>query len=147
MSLPSVVITVTEEPAQILVQDGYEVLPAPQPDAHAHRFTMPAGATLSGHRAVVSDNGQAVYADNLTPAHDGRLTGITLGAALAGDSVTVQALGLLTESSWNWTPGPLWLGESGLITQTRPVAGMQWRLGTALSATTILWKPESPIHQ
>jgi hypothetical protein len=69
------------------------------------------------------------------------------GAALEGDSVTIQALGLITEPSWQWIPGPLWLGSNGVITQTIPVTGMQWRLGTALTATTVLWEPDMPIIQ
>jgi hypothetical protein len=147
MSLPEIVITVEEEGALIIVQDGCETVPAPTPDAYAHRFLMTAGVTLSGHRAVISDNGIATYASQNNPAHDGKLAGITMGAALEGDTVTVHALGLLTEPTWSFTPGAIWLGENGVITQTKPVTGLLWRLGTALTPTTILWKPDLPIHQ
>ena len=147
MSLSEVIITVTEAPLSVIVKDGVTVLPAPQPDVYAHRFTLPAGEILSGHRAVISDNGLAFYADNQTLAHAGQLAGLTMGAALEGDSVTIQALGLITEQSWQWIPGPLWLGSNGVITQTIPATGMQWRLGTALTATTVLWEPDMPIIQ
>ena len=147
MSLPEIVVTVNELSGIVVVEDGVIVLPAPQPDAYAHRMTMTAGENLSGHRAVVTVDGQAFYADNQTIAHAGQLAGLTLGAALAGDSVTVQALGLITEPGWNWTPGAIWLGASGVLTQSLPATGMQWRLGTALTATTVLWEPLMPIVQ
>jgi len=56
-----------------------------------------------------------------------------------GQSATVLAYGLLTESSWAWTPNvPLFLGADGLLTQTPPVApGALFlaQVGTATGAT------------
>lgn len=100
---------------------------------------------VSGHRAVISDNGLARYADKDTPAHALLIAGITLQSATMGSAVQVQTQGIVVEPSWNWTPGSIWLGNNGLLTQTRPTAGLLWELGTAYNATTILWEPDMPI--
>jgi hypothetical protein len=137
----SVVVIAEGVSEYVYVRDS-PAAPAPTPDAHAHRFTMVAGETLSGHRAVVSENGLAVYAEPLETNYF-KSIGLTLGAAIEGSIVTVQAMGLITEPSWNWDTGAaIWLSQNGVLTQSVPTTGLQWRLGTAVSATTILWAPE-----
>jgi len=137
-----ILIEVVEEQVRVIAQDGYEVLPAPTPDAYAHRFLVTAGETLSGHRAVVMYDGTAFYAQPELTSYFQTIA-ITLGAVMVGSTGTVQALGLLTEPSWNWdTTKAIWLAPNGVLTQTLPTSGLQWKLATALTQTTILWSPE-----
>jgi hypothetical protein len=85
------------------------------------RLTGVAAVALSGHRAVTRrPDGLLEYTDNTTAAHLNAPIWITLGAAAAGSVVEVLAYGTLTEPSWAWLPGPLYLGSGGLITQTPP---------------------------
>ena len=106
-----------------------------------------AGQALGGHRAIVLDaTGAAFYADCAVPGHFGRLAGVTQGAAITGDSVTVIGSGVMTEPSWAWTAdAPVFLGSAGLLTQTVPVTGFLQIIGIALSATTLFINPREPL--
>lgn len=104
-----------------------------------------AGEALGGHRAVhVAADGSARYASASLPATAAAVIGITAGAAALGASVSVQTGGRIVEPSWNWTPGPVYLGESGLLSQTPPASGTVKEIGVALAATELLIdiKPE-----
>lgn len=109
--------------------------------------TVTAGEPLGGHRCVLVDAaGLAYYADNTDISHFGRVEGITHGACPAGSSVPVTRTGLLMEPSWAWVTGlPVFLGRSGLLTQTQQSVGFQQVLGVALSAVTIFVNPREPI--
>ncbi|WP_280365903.1 hypothetical protein [Nocardia wallacei] len=101
-------------------------------------MTGTAGVALSGHRAVVRQpDGAFVYADNTDPAHLALPIGITNSAAAVGDSVEVVMLGELAEPSWSWTPGPIFLGTSGALTQAVPGTGFLAQLASATAATAI----------
>lgn len=104
------------------------------------QLTVTAAAALSGHRAVTPlPDGTVDYASNTDPAHTHAPIWITLGAIGAGEQGPVLAYGSLTEPSWSWVPGPLYLGAGGLITQTPPTAPAAVFLasiGAAISTTT-----------
>ena len=110
-------------------------------------MTAIAGEALGGHRAVVLDAaGAAFYADRATPAHFGRVAGITTGAAIIGASVSLARTGVLTEPSWAWTANaPVFLGLTGLLTQIVPATGFLQVVGVALSATTLFVNPREPL--
>lgn len=110
-------------------------------------MTAIAGEALGGHRAVVLDAaGAAFYADRTTPGHFGRLAGITTGAAILGSPVALARTSTVTEPSWAWTPNAaVFLGLTGLLTQTAPVTGFLQVVGMALSATTLFVNPREPI--
>lgn len=109
-----------------------------------------AAINLSGHRGIVlNSSGQALYADNNTPAHASKFVGITQGAVVAGSNATIQRFGEITEPSWSWTPDqPVYLGANGLITQTMPTAAsakFSLIIGVAQTATKIYLNPMPPI--
>jgi hypothetical protein len=97
---------------------------------------------LSGHRAVCIRNGYAEYADNTTPLVD--VAGITTGSGSI--EVPIHTFGLLTEPSWDWTEGDIYLGTEGNLTQVVPSSGYLVRLGHAVSPTTILVSIDSPVQ-
>lgn len=100
-----------------------------------------AAAALSGHRAVTPQvDGRLVYASNDNAAHLAAPLWITVGAASSGSSVDVLLYGLMIEPSWSWTPGPVYLGANGQLTQTPPAApGAVFlaQVGTATSPTSL----------
>lgn len=103
--------------------------------------TLTAGEILGGHRCVtLGSDGLAYYADNQsTPVPNGALW-ITLHAALAGADVLVATYGPVTEPSWSWVPNrPVFLGITGLLTQTAPVPPAVFRaeVGMAQAADTL----------
>ena len=115
-------------------------------DVAAQRFAK-AGEALGGHRCVLLNAmGEAFYADCSIPAHFGRLAGITNGATAAGDSTTIIRSGVMSEPAWSWIEGaPVFLGQSGLLTQAAPNVGFQQVIGIALSPGTIFISPREPV--
>lgn len=98
-------------------------LPGPAGGGTANAITVNgiAAVPLGGHRAVVRQPGGLLeYADAATLAHAGLPIYLTTGAVNALDPVAVTAEGEVVEGSWSWTPGPVWLGLNGLLTQTPP---------------------------
>jgi uncharacterized protein YgbK (DUF1537 family) len=100
--------------------------------------SLTAGVSLSALRAVTSNaNGEAVYASNDTLAN-AQVIGITSNAASAGAGVTIKTSGILTDASWSWTKGTVYLGTNGQLTQTAPTGGaIVVHVGRALTATTL----------
>jgi hypothetical protein len=97
-----------------------------------------AGVNLSALRAVTTDaNGNAVLASNATLS-DAVVVGITETAATAGNAVSVRTAGIVADSFWSWTKGPVYLGTNGQLTQTAPTGGaIVVHVGRALTATTL----------
>lgn len=110
--------------------------------------TYVAGATVNGHRVVVTNaSGQAIHADNTDPTHANAATKITLGAALFGENVQVQLIGRITEPSWNWTlNGTIYVGAEGVLTQVVPASPAVFSkpVAVAETATRILIVQEPP---
>lgn len=102
-------------------------------------ITKTATVALGGHRAVVPDAvGGVIYADSSTLTHRDKVLGITTGAVSAGASATIRTYGELTEPSWAWTlDEPVFLGLTGLLTQTPPSSGFVQRVGFPTAATKL----------
>jgi len=100
--------------------------------------SLTAGVSLSALRAVTSNtSGEAVYASNDTLAN-AQVIGITSNAASAGAGVTIKTSGIMTDASWSWTKGTVYLGSNGTLTQTAPSGGaILVHVGRALTATTL----------
>lgn len=101
-----------------------------------------AAAALSGHRAVTPQaDGTLAYASNDNPAHVQAPLWVTSGAASAGSQADALMLGLMTEPSWAWTPGAVYLGAAGVLTQSPPTAtggaAFLVQVGTATSPTSL----------
>jgi hypothetical protein len=87
------------------------------------------------------------YASSDNPDHGDDTQGMTLGAATSGATVNVQRVGSVTHSGWAWTPGePVFLGTSGLPTQTPPSDGFVQVIGHAEAADTLFLSIEPPIY-
>lgn len=102
-------------------------------------LSLNAGEALSALQAVTSDgNGDAVYASNDTLAN-AQVIGITETAASSGAAVAIRTSGLMTDPSWSWTKGPVYLGTNGALTQTAPSGGaIVVQVGKAMTATKLL---------
>lgn len=100
-----------------------------------------AGETLSGHRAVQLIGNLAWYCDVDTIQHTGRAVGISTGAATAGQLVTIQCMGSITEPSWTFTEGPVYVGSQGQLTQSMTGLFVQ-QVGIATSSTTLNINPQ-----
>lgn len=78
---------------------------------------------LSGHRAVYRrPDGLIDYASSDDPTIENNSVWVTTGAASAGASVTAVIFGEISEPSWNWSQGLVFLGIDGVLTQIPPAA-------------------------
>lgn len=100
-----------------------------------------AGENLSGHRAIRLHNGLAYYCDSTTLAHAGTAIGVSTGAALAGDPVNVQTIGIVAEPSWTWSDGPVYVGPNGSLSQTISGVFVQ-QIGVAGNSTELNIAPQ-----
>jgi hypothetical protein len=113
-------------------------------DAADQPIIMTAAETLGGHRAACASAAGAVYADPDDPDRADAI-GITTGAADLGATVTLQTGGDMVEPSWSWSPGPIYVGPAGTLTQTPPASGTLMQIGVAIAATRVLVDVRSPI--
>ncbi len=104
-----------------------------------------AGTVLGGHRIVFAEGTQVQYVDSADISQVERVVGITLHAAEEGAPVLVQRHSEITELTWQWEPGPVYLGSNGLLTQVVPSTGVFLQVGIALSATVLDLRISSPI--
>ena len=101
-------------------------------------LSVVAGEDIGGHRAVyVGANNQAFVCSS-SDLSTRNCIGITLSAVTTGNPVRVAYVGTVTEQSWSWTSGdPLYVGPTGLLTQTPPSAGYSLLFGFALTPQKI----------
>ena len=103
---------------------------------------------LGGHRLIATDGNDGVrYADCTQPEDAHALSGMTLTAAIAGDTVSVQRYGVIEEPSWAWTPGlPVYLGHAGVPTQSLPGdAVISQVVGIPTTPTSLFVAPREPV--
>jgi hypothetical protein len=105
-----------------------------------------AGETLSALRAVYELDDQVFTLDYRDTDHINLLLGVTLSAGDIGQLLNVQRSGAIDDASWSWTPGPVWLGANGALTQVSPVDGYDVLIGSANSATRITLNLQDPIE-
>jgi hypothetical protein len=133
---------------QVAVANGFEGTEAEwlyslAASATADSAILIAAEALGGHRVVSVFDGLASYAVRATD-YDSRL-GLTTQAAAQDDQVVILFSGPIIEPSWSFTPGPVFVGDSGLLTQTIPATGPIIRIGLATSATTMVVNQHPPI--
>ena len=100
--------------------------------------SLVAGVNLSALRAVTTNgSGQAVYASNDTLAN-AQVVGITNNSTVSGENAVIKTSGVMTDASWSWTKGTVYLGTNGALTQTAPTGGaVIVHVGRALTATKL----------
>lgn len=98
-----------------------------------------AGTSISALRCITTDaNGEAKYATPDTLAN-ALVIGISKTSGNAGDTIVVKTSEQMTDASWSWTKGAIYLGANGTLTQTAPSAGsVVVHVAKAITATTII---------
>lgn len=100
-----------------------------------------AGQALSGQRAVRHDaTGLVVHGDPRS-AVGAQIIGVSVGAALMGAPVSVLSSGEMTEPSWTWSAGPIFLGANGMLTQSAPATGILVVVGYAAGPIKMVVAP------
>lgn len=100
---------------------------------------------VNGHRALMFDRmGFVIHADPTVSSFN--FAGISLQAAMSGDSVSVCFGGLVIEPSWSWIPDEVvFIGNDGLLTQAPPTTGILQQIGVSINGTSILVQPYAPV--
>lgn len=124
--------------------DWVQGLPGPAGDGTT--FTLVADQSIGGHRVVRSTATGCDYADSSILSHLGKVVGITNAATSAGQSVKIWPTGKITEPTFNFSIGPVYLSTNGTLTQTIPASGFIQQIGVATSATTLVIQILSPIE-
>lgn len=94
-------------------------------------ITATASSVLGGHRVVQVFNGSASYADKDSD-YIGQL-GFTMSAYDTGSEMQLFTSGVVTEPTWNFVKGPVFLSNNGMMTQTKPTTGTVILVGRAIS--------------
>lgn len=101
--------------------------------------SLTASTSISALRCITTDgSGLAKYATPDTLAN-AVVIGISTTSGSAGDTITVKTTGELSDASWSWTKGAIYLGANGTLTQTAPSGGsIVVHVAKAITATKIL---------
>lgn len=143
-------------PALDAAQQALLQLQAAQADiasavATLSRFSRPSAGPLGGGKVLRYTAAGAVdLASADTPAHRALLAGVSLNAVSnAGEPVTYQRAGLITDSGWAWAEQqPVFAGLNGQLTQAyNPAWAWVCIVGVAATATTIHLTFDPPILQ
>jgi len=136
------------EPDIRIVEAGMQGPPGPPGSGGAQTIEIVAAHTISGHRVVVATPAGAVYAHPDDPTHADAVLGITIGAAVAGDTATVLCAGEIIEPSWAWTPGQaLFCTANGHLSTTPPSSGWSQIVAVAVASTRILLTGRQAVYR
>ncbi len=122
--------------------------PGPPGPAGGASIIATAATPIGGDRFVFLDAaGAPQYADARTPAHAHSVVGMTLGAADAGQPVSIIRSGEVQEPAWAWEAGaPVFLGANGVPTQAPlPDAAFCLVVGFATAPTRLFVSINPPI--
>ncbi len=93
---------------------------------------------------VLAADGTLRPASSSDPNQFGLVAGFTLLPVLRGGQTSLTRRDAITSTAWSLTPGPVFVGQNGGVTQVEPTVGFVQVAGLAVSATTIVadfWPP------
>ena len=110
---------------------------APEIRQGVSRVPMVADGIIHGRRAVSAALGLVYHPALATPADGVNVYGIAANAAVDGDTVEVHTQGPMTDASWTWVAGPVYVDDEGVLSQTAPTTGWIVTVGMAIAPDTI----------
>ena len=115
-------VVVAEKPRHVIVTRGIPGPPGPIGPSGGSALSVTAGQDIGGHRLVLLNaQGDAIYADARQLSHAEVVVGLTVFAAVQGQSIDIVRVGIVEEPSWSWVADqPVYLGLDGVPTQTLP---------------------------
>lgn len=144
-------VKVSDAQRSQLVVGGFRGVPGPPGlpgSAGAAVSTLPIGAVVQSLRLVRSQNGTIYPVDTAQPDDGAAVIGLALQSVTTiGNTVDVQRAGQVTNSSWAWSPGVVWCGPDGTLTQNPSATGWLMQAGRVITATTIDIELEQPIYR
>lgn len=101
-----------------------------------------AAENISGHKLVSVLDGKAYTASHATADN---VVGIATSSTVMGSGAIILRYGLITENTWSFTEGPVFMNNEGGLTQS-PSGTVLFQVGTALSSNTLELRLSSPIE-
>ncbi len=107
-------------------------------------------AILAGNMVVSESSGNIIHGDSSIISHAYRVLGLSKVGIPITSSDSILYVGRYTDATWTWTAGdPIYLGQSGVITQTPPTLGggdvFSIIIGHAVTTTSIMLRIQEPI--
>jgi hypothetical protein len=103
-----------------------------------------AAEPIGGHRAVYAAPDGLRYASNDSDLSIDVL-GVSRFASAFGEECGFQPSGEMTDPSFSFLPGPIYLGTQGELTQDMPTSGWVVEIGIGITPTKILIRVQPPI--
>lgn len=93
---------------------------------------------VSSPRVMYTGATGPAVADKDVLTQQDKILGVTItSAAAAGEEVSVVTEGKIDDPSFSFTPGAIWLGNAGVLTQVKPTSGLLVQIAVAITATKI----------
>ena len=108
-------------------------------------YAATAGENMGAYKLVRIALGTVYLADKDNVAYVQDTLGLTTTVSTTGNPVTIQTSGEVTDVGWAWAAGSVFMGDSGELTQTPSTVGILQKIGTVLTATSILIDIDDPI--
>lgn len=110
-------------------------------------ITKVAGQILSANKMVVhNDVGKMIYADKDTLSHIFKVYGLTTSSAVVDGNVSIITSGDYSNNTWSWDlTKPIFLSNSGELTQTAPTTGFSIIVGYPVTTTKMFIDIKGPI--
>lgn len=107
--------------------------------------TRTAAGTVSALRVIFESAAGVSHLDPTNDAQVAALIGISTTSADPGGTVEYQFDGDLDDSGWSWSPGFVYAGPDGSLTQTPPADGWEIVVGYAPLPTRINLTFDEPV--
>lgn len=166
---PTVVVVNTPSPTRVVSSpNNTDILQTPTYVAEVQTNTTTASVTIPGPQGPPGDTDAAMligtaatainalkvvkfeadllYIASATLQTDAnKVVGIAVTAASnPGDTISVRTDGEMSDGSWNWASGAVYLGANGVLTQTAPLTGFVLEIGRVRAPTKIIIDIQNP---
>ena len=133
---------IVQQLEQVAVVTSSTQGPQGPPGASDNYVYLVAATAIGGNRAVAVNSSGLTYAGTTST----NILGISVSAVDAGQLAQIQISGIITEPSWNWLPQtPIFVSDSGILTQQVPETGSLFIVGYPVLSTQIFIDKQAPI--
>ncbi len=108
-------------------------------------LVRPAAATVSALRLVSEGADGVRHLDPTDAASVAGMLGISITAGDAGAAISIKAGGSIDDAGWSWSPGFVFAGPNGALTQAPPTTGWEIVVGYAPSPTRLNLTFDEPV--
>lgn len=124
-----------------------EVIAAVETPLTSGQLSGDAAVPLAALRVVIKDaTDRLALADAAVVSQASKTVGLTL-QSFAQDEVAIAVLSsIVVDSGWTWDEElPIYIGSSGVLTQTQPTDGYVRRVATPISSDSLYFEPDATI--